>query len=350
MQPFSSAFHSVMARLRRLVPGLGLSVILAGVAYGGHVLLLPLIELPAVLLALVAGISVAAVTGERANLAPGTNAAARHILRLGVALLGLRIVVSDVVDLGLLPVVTVFAGILSTYVAAIALVRLFRLDPVYAGLSGTGVAICGVAATLTAASVLPRTEHSERDTVLVCLSVTVLSTVAMLVYPVIAIAAGLDKPQASVFLGASIHDVAQVVAAGQMMSDQARDLATVTKLMRVAMLVPVAFVLAMAAKRLLAAAAEAPQAPGRWPAWAQLPWFLTVFVLLAAANATGFVPAPVGVLGETLASTCLIVAIAGLGLRTRIGGLMSAGWPPLLVIVGETVVIAAVTLTAVSLF
>src|SRR5690606_36556031 len=140
--------------------------------------------------------------------------------------------------------------------------------------------ICGVSAALTAAAVLPKRPDSERNTILVCLGVTTLSTTAMVLYPLIASLAGLDQTAAGIFLGATIHDVAQVVGAGYMMSEVTGNVATLTKLLRVACLVPVtlAITLIVAGWLRREQGADAGARPGPSPS-VGLPWFLVAFAV-----------------------------------------------------------------------
>jgi Conserved hypothetical protein 698 len=116
-------------------------------------------------------------------------------------------------------------------------------------LSGGAVSICGASAALAIASVLPRTRESERDTILTVVTVTVLSTIAMIVYPLFVMAIGLDYVHAGIFLGGTIHDVAQVVGAGYSISSLTGDVATYVKLLRVTMLLPVVFSIAFVVSR-----------------------------------------------------------------------------------------------------
>ena len=106
-------------------------------------------------------------------------------------------------------------------------------------LSGGATAICGASAAMALAAALPNRPTKERATPFTVIGVSALSTLAMIVYPMLAQAIGLDPRAAGVFLGATIHDVAQVVGADYSLSQETGDVATVVKLMRVAMLVPV---------------------------------------------------------------------------------------------------------------
>ena len=112
------------------------------------------------------------------------------------------------------------------------LARRLGLKPLFGVLSGGAVAICGASAALAIASVLPRNDTRERDTILTVVSVTALSTLAMILYPVFATSIGLDHKQAGIFIGGTIHDVAQVVGAGYTISNETGDIATYVKLLQ----------------------------------------------------------------------------------------------------------------------
>src|SRR5439155_1619007 len=124
--------------------------------------------------------------------------------------------------------------------------RILGLSRAFGALSGGSVGICGASAALAIASVLPKTRESERDVILAVVVVTGLSTIAMILYPMLVTAIGLDHLRAGLFLGGTIHDVAQVVGAGYMISQKTGDVATYVKLLRVAMLLPVVGAIAFA--------------------------------------------------------------------------------------------------------
>ena len=117
--------------------------------------------------------------------------------------------------------------------------RLLGFQTLFGLLSGGATAICGASAAMALAAALPNHPMKERATLFTVIGVSALSTLAMIAYPMMAQAIGLDPRAAGMFLGATIHDVAQVVGAGYSMSQQTGDVATVVKLMRVAMLLPV---------------------------------------------------------------------------------------------------------------
>ena len=178
---------------------------------------------------------------EEGRCVAGIEFASRSVLRLGVGLLGVRITLGQIASLGPWPVATVIVGVTTTILFGFLLARRLGLSSMFGVLSGGAVAICGASAALAIASVLPRSDTRERDTILTVVSVTALSTLAMILYPVFAASIGLDHRQAGVFIGGTIHDVAQVVGAGYTISNETGDIATYVKLLRVAMLLPAVF-------------------------------------------------------------------------------------------------------------
>ena len=178
---------------------------------------------------------------EEGSCIRGIEFSSKAILRVGVALLGARITVAQILDLGVMPIATVVVAVMTTIGVGYLAARSLRLDHSFGVLSGGAVGICGASAALAIASVLPRNANSERDAILTVVAVTALSTLAMIVYPLIATATGLDHVRAGIFLGGTIHDVAQVVGAGYTISPQTGDTATYVKLLRVTMLLPVVF-------------------------------------------------------------------------------------------------------------
>ena len=184
--------------------------------------------------------------------------------------------------------------------------------------------------------VLPRTAESERDTILTVVTVTLLSTVAMVIYPVIAVGLGFDNNLAGVFLGATIHDVAQVVGAGYSISTTTGDVATYVKLLRVAMLLPVVFGIAFVVSR---AARD-----GKSGAKVSFPFFLVAFAALVVLNSFGALPGFALAAANEASRWCLVVAIAALGMKTSFQKLAAVGWKPIGLMVAETLWLAVLVL------
>ena len=270
----------------------------------------------------------------------GIEFSSRTVLRLGVALLGARITAAEIAGLGVVPVLTVVVGVATTILVGLLLADRLKLGRAFGVLTGGAVAICGASAALAVASVLPRHKSSERDTILTVVTVTSLSTVAMILYPILVTSLGLDHTRAGVFLGGTIHDVAQVVGAGFMISPETGDIATYVKLLRVAMLVPVvsliAWIVARRAKDGLG---------GKGPI---LPLFLLGFVALVAVNSFGWLPALAIDLSTDISRWCLVTAIAALGMKTSFKELIAVGWRPIALMLAETAWIALLVLAVVE--
>jgi uncharacterized integral membrane protein (TIGR00698 family) len=256
---------------------------------------------------------------------PGIEFTARTVLRFGVGLLGARITVEQIADLGFTPVFLVIAAVLLTILFGYGVSRAMKRPAAEGVLTGGAVAICGASAALAISAVLPKTERSSQFTLLTVVGVTALSTLAMILYPALVPLLELDAAGAGLFLGGTIHDVAQVVGAGYMVSPEAGVTATFVKLLRVAMLVPVVMALSMLF-----------HAKGKGQRTPLLPWFLVVFVLLAAANSAGWVPAHAGDALASLSRWCLVLAIAALGVMTSFAELAALGWQPVILLVSET--------------
>ena len=184
----------------------------------------------------------------------------------------------------------------------------------------------------------------ERDTIFTVIAVTALSTLAMIVYPLIVEAVGYDNAQKGVFIGATIHDVAQVVGAGYMISDETGGVATFTKLLRVAMLAPVVLIFAVVVAR--GGRGDVGTTRG---ARAGLPWFLVAFVVIVAINSAGVIPAPVQDGMVTVSRWCLVIAIAGLGLKSSFQEMAVLGWRPVALVVVETLFLAGLVLIALTI-
>jgi uncharacterized integral membrane protein (TIGR00698 family) len=285
---------------------------------------------PAMLYALLFGMAFNFLT-EDERFASGIRFASRNILRIGVALLGLRITTGDVMGLGWPIVALILASVAATVLFGSLIGRAFGLKGDQSVLSAGAVAICGASAALAIASVLPGHKDSERNTILTVAGVTALSTVAMVAYPVFVTYLHYDNTTAGIFLGATIHDVAQVVGAGYIISDESGEISTLVKLIRVACLVPVVVSISLIMRR------------GRSPASADvplLPWFLVAFIALVIVNSLGWVPAEAHTMLTPVSSWCLLTAVAALGVKTSLKALADVGPAPIGVMVLQTVFLA----------
>ncbi len=326
-----------LERLKGLMPGFLVSATVAMAAtflsdhYGA----------PVMLFALLLGMAFNFLAQDRQCRA-GVAFTSSAVLRVGVALLGAKITADAVLKLGYGPLLLTVCGVSLTIVFGMLLARQMGLKRDFGLLTGVSVGICGASAALAVASILPRGKDgvSERDTIFTVLGVTTLSTVAMIVYPIMVTALDFDDLAAGMFLGATIHDVAQVVGAGYTISDSAGEAATVTKLLRVALLVPV--VVAITLFLFHGAGAGRRKRP-------PFPLFLIGFVALVTVNSLGLIAEPLRLWLETASRWALVAAISALGIKTSLKDLATVGPKALILLVAETLWIAAIGLSILML-
>jgi uncharacterized integral membrane protein (TIGR00698 family) len=329
---YQEKLDGVVANARLIFPGLVLSATIALAAaylsehYGG----------PAMLFALLLGIAFNYLA-ESTTTGPGIRFSSRNILRFGIALLGARITWGDVQHLGFETVGLVIAGVVLTLTIGTVIARMLKLPRDFAILSAGAVAICGASAALAISSVLAHNDDSEHHTILTVIGVTTLSTLAMMIYPVLATTLGFDDKSAGIFIGATIHDVAQVVGAGYTISTEAGDTSTIVKLLRVSCLLPAVVAIGFATRR------SKTSQPQRVPL---LPLFLVAFMVLVAVNSFGFIGADMAATLGTISRWCLLCAVSALGIRTSIGSLAVVGPRPLIAMVLQTVLLAAFVIAA----
>ncbi|AOR81199.1 YeiH family protein [Novosphingobium resinovorum] len=332
--------YPIVTQLKIAFPGVSISVLIAVAAqflsehYGA----------PAMLMALLLGLALNFLSEEGTQTAPGVAIASKTILRLGVALLGARISVDMLSGLGGWMIILIISGVVATILFALAASRLFGRGWGFALLTGGSVAICGASAAMAIASVLPKTERSERDLIFTVLSVTVLSTVAMILYPILSQALGFSSRAAGVFLGGTIHDVAQVVGAGFSIDNETGENATLVKLVRVAMLAPVVLAISIVVRP-----SETSQAPDSQKRQPLLPRFLIGFLVLAGVNSVGFIPDSVGNYLAEISRWALLISIAAVGIKTSLKKILGVGPVAIALIVLETLFLGSFILGGLQL-
>lgn len=319
-----------IAGIRRIFPGTLTAIVIALAAsflashYGA----------PVMFFALLIGLAFDFLSQEKST-QPGIEFSARTVLRFGVALLGARITFSQILDLGIGNVLAVICAVIFTIVCGAILARLMGLSREQGLLSGGAVAICGASAALAISSVMPKSKDLERNTIFTVVSVTTLSTIAMIVYPIFTGLMGFSDHEAGIFLGGTIHDVAQVVGAGFSVSQEAGDTSTIVKLLRVTMLLPVVLVFTMLFRNDKGADGERATT---------VPTFLIAFAALVAINSAGIVPDVIMSTLSDVSRWCLITAIAALGMKTSFKALALVGWRPVLLVMAETLLMAGFVL------
>jgi len=313
--------------IRQRYPGTALCVVLAlagsflASQYGA----------PALMLVLLLGFGFASQAAD-SNLKPGVEFCSRQVLRTGIALLGAGIGVEQLMTVGSLPLLVVLTCVPITIGAALLLGRWLGLPAMQSLVAGVAVAICGVSAAIAVAAVIPHGKLEDRRLLGVLVGVTALGTLSMLVLPPLFATLGYSESQTGLLLGASIHDVAQAAGAGYLVSDTAGDIATLTKLLRVALLAPLVLLLGALLNR---------NSSGK----AEYPWFLLGFVILFGMNSLGWLSEDLRHALTNTSQACLLVTMAALGMRTSLSSLIAQGWRPfaMLALLSTLLVITAMT-------
>ena len=323
----------------RLSPWPGLLLSLA-VAVGAILLSRLVPGLSALIIAIVIGIVLANVTALPPVLAPGLSLAAKKLLRAGIVLLGLEVVLGDLLDLGVgmlaVVVLVVTGGVLGT----LLLGRVLSVDRRLTLLVACGFSICGAAAVAAAAGVTDPEEEHERHTITAVALVVLCGTLMIALVPAAAAALGLDTETAGLWAGASIHEVAQVVAAGGAIGGAALTLAVIVKLARVLMLAPVMAALSLHQRRRGATDGKRPPL---------VPLFVLGF--LAMVLLRSLIPLPASVLAPaSLTQTGLLAAaMFALGTGVRVRELIRVGPRPLALAALSTALVASLALGGVLL-
>jgi uncharacterized integral membrane protein (TIGR00698 family) len=329
--------HSSGHRAARLAPGIALSgVVAVAASYAAVLASAHLFPLPAIVIALFIGIALNQVA-KRPAFIPGLTFCVKTLLRWAVALIGLRVAVGEILALGLATAVLVVAAMAMTLLSGFVLARLFDQGEGFGALAGAGTAICGASATLATATVLPDYRGKEAEIVFVVVAVNALSTVAMVTYPLLCAWLGFDPQTTGVMLGATIHDVAQVVGAGYSVSEPVGNTAVIVKLFRVLLLLPVVLAVGFWITRSRAQVGRVP-----------VPGFALVFLVLCLLNSV--VPEELRALDAYSKPRAwlldasrwgLLSAISALGLGTSVAAMTSLGWRHVATMVGTTIVILA---------
>ena len=291
--------------VRRLPPlGVALAAALTAVAVSG---LVPL--LGALLVALALGTVVANTPLAHARVLVGHAAVTKLLLRLGVVLLGLRLPLGDVAAIGAAGVLVVVATVVLTYAATRALGSRLGLDQRLVTLLAAGFSICGAAAIAALADAVGARQKDVAHSVAL---VTIYGTAMIVLVPWAVAGLGLSEEQGAIWAGASIHEVAQVVAAASIIGPGAVAVATTVKLGRVALLAPTYLVAVRSV--------GAPASAGRVPL---LPWFLVGFVVMVALRSSGLLPGQLVDAADDVTTVLLAAGMFGLGLGLRLREL----WP-----------------------
>jgi len=338
--------------VRKLAPGVVLSLAVAIAAYLAAPLLKSLsggfIALPDMVIALIIGIALHS-TVMTPRFEPGMTFCVKKLLRWAIGLLGLRIALGDIIGLGLGVALLVVGSMIVTVAAAIWLAKILGRDEGYGALAGAANAVCGASATLATATVVPDYKRKSADIAFTVVMANAISTIVMLAYPPLCLWLGYDARTTGIMLGATIHDMAQVVGAGYAVSEPVGNTAVIVKLFRVFLLLPMVLAIGWWFLR---------QGESTGEAKVPVPVFALVFLALCALNSVmmaspafsaslGY-PLIKSVLGEA-SKWGLLIAIAALGLGTSLKSILTIGWRHMAVFMGSTLVILLVILAGLRL-
>lgn len=320
-----------------VVPG----IVLAGAVAAAAMLLAGVLPgVSALVIAIIAGIAVANLATLPATLAPGVEFAAKKLLRAGIVLLGLQVALGDLLALGIPMLAVVVLVVTGGIAGTLALGRLLGVDKGLTLLVACGFSICGAAAVAAAAGVTdPEDEHEERTITAIAL-VVLCGTLMIAAVPAAAALLQLDPEQAGLWAGASIHEIAQVVAAGGALGAGALTVAVIVKLARVLMLAPVMAVLSVQQRRQGAADGKRPPL---------VPLFVFGFLAMVLLRSVAPLPAPLLELGSLLQTALLAAAMFALGTGVKVRRLMQVGPRPFALAALSTLLVAALALGGVLL-
>ncbi|WP_454825626.1 YeiH family protein [Paraburkholderia xenovorans] len=309
---FVALFAAAVTRIAAIpaIAGLGLSPLIVGIVAG-------------------AIYGNALRDGMPASWAAGVNFSARKLLRIAVAFFGLRVSLQEIAQVGVPGLAESVLVVVSTLVIGTwAGMKIMKLDRDTALLTAAGSAICGAAAVLAFESTLQSKPHKSAMAVG---SVVLFGTLSMFLYPVLFKAGWLhlDTVGAGLFFGGTIHEVAQVVGAASNVSPEATHIATIVKMTRVMLLVPVLLLVGMwvnrSARRSAASAGTQDGAHSHAPRKLAVPWFALGFLAFVVINSLHVLPQAATSTLNTLDTFALTMAMTALGIETRISQIRQAG-------------------------
>jgi uncharacterized integral membrane protein (TIGR00698 family) len=320
-------------RVHEALPGLLLSIALATAAFlvAEQPWVKDTLHVSALLLVILVGMLLRSILPMPAWAAPGVRMAQRPLLRWAVAGLGFRLSLQEIARIGGPALAVVVVSTAAALAFGVWVGRRMGLADKFATLLSVGGGICGASAVVAADSVV---QAEKRDSALALGIITLLGTIGIVVYPWIGHASGMSDFLYGVWDGASLHEMAQVVAAGHGFSPEAAKVATVVKLARITLLAPVVFLLACRAAA--GATVEARVS--------LVPWFLVLFVAFAAVNSLGVLDAGLVKTVVRADTWLLCVGMAGVGLQTSFADLGRAGWAPIAAGAAQWLLLAGLSL------
>ncbi|RLU02834.1 MAG: putative sulfate exporter family transporter [Ketobacter sp.] len=270
---------------------------------------------------------------------PGLEYATKAILRCGVALLGIRITFEQIGVYGYQPIILVIVCVSSTIAFSLLVGKWLGADRFMALLAGVATAICGISAAMAFLALQSGKRASDSQVACTLVAVTCISTMAMILYPALLSHFDLPAATAGMFLGTTIHDVAQAIGAGEMLSAEVADATIYTKMLRVSLLVPVLFILSAFYRQ---------PAGTKKSITNRFPLFLLAFLTILLLNNLASIPTVLQHSMSSLSQFCLMMAMAALGVRTNLMDLFTVEKRPLALVflnTGFIVLVSTLILT-----
>lgn len=323
-----------------VVPGLALTVTIAATGF-------VLREIPGVsvfspmILAIVIGIAFHNLVGTPAVAKAGVVFSLRRVLRLAIIILGLQLTAAQIAEVGATGIAIIALTLVSTFIFTVRLGRMLGVERKLAELIAAGTSICGASAVIATNTV---TRAPDEDVAYAVACVTVFGSIAMFAYPLLPGLLGLDAHAYGLWAGASIHEIAQVVAAAFQDGQQAGEFGTVAKLSRVMLLAPVVLSLGLMATR-----RARRNGNSQMTAKAPVPWFVLGFIAMVAFNSAVTIPSEAKSMIVMATTFMLSMALAAMGLETDIAKLRAKGFRPLLLGLAAFLFIATFSLVMIKL-
>ena len=320
------------------LPGLTVAAAVGTVAtLIGHVVPLVGTAVPGAVIGVVMALALTAAPGIPARLAPGLKVASSRLLQCSVVILGAQLSLSEAARVGLSSLPVMIGTLAACLGATVAYGRLLGIVGDLRTLIGVGTGICGASAI---AAVTPVIEATSTDVAYAVSTIFLFNIAAVLTFPVLGHALGMSQHAFGLFAGTAVNDTSSVVATATTYGSSAASYAVVVKLVRTLMIIPVCVGLgALAARR---NGGGARMTSGK--ALRLVPWFLIGFVLMAAANSAGLIPAGWHGPLSQLSLFLVAVALSAIGLSTDVAALRRAGARPLLLGAMLWVTVAAASL------
>lgn len=293
------------------------------------------------ILAILTGIGFHNLVGTPAAARAGVAFAMRKVLRFAIILLGLQLTVAQVLAVGFSGIAVIALALISTFLFTTWLGQRIGVERKLAELIAAGTSICGASAVIATNTV---TQAPDEDVAYAVACVTVFGSIAMFAYPLLPGLLHLDAHAYGLWTGASIHEIAQVVAAAFQGGQQAGEFGTVAKLSRVMMLAPVVITLGLMATRRVRGNGDAGT-----QAKAPMPWFVLGFIAMVGLNSLITIPTDAKAGIVTVTTFLLSVALAAMGLETDLRKLKAKGLRPLLLGLAAFLFIACFSLLLVKL-